>query len=69
MNAGAFGYVLPRFTSALHSVGRGTYEDVKYVGRPPSAATATGFPELHSKEQKELVEKSFQKEPITMWGF
>ena len=68
MNAGAYGYVAPRLTTAMRSVGRGTFEDLKFVGRPPSAAPSTGFPDLHAREQREVVGKSFQKEPIVMWG-
>jgi len=48
----------------MKSLGRGGYEDVKYVGRAPSAATATGFLKVHQKEQTELVEKALQSEPI-----
>ncbi|RID45120.1 hypothetical protein BRARA_I01869 [Brassica rapa] len=40
-------------------------EDIKYVGRGPSAATATGFYTFHVKEQAELVQKAIGKEPIS----
>jgi 2-oxoglutarate dehydrogenase E1 component len=30
----------------------------RYVGRPPSAATATGLASKHSQEQKSLVEQA-----------
>ncbi|KAL5140334.1 2-oxoglutarate dehydrogenase, mitochondrial [Glycine soja] len=46
------------------NMGRGGYEDVKYAGRAPSAATATGFLKVHLNEQAELVQKAIQREPI-----
>lgn len=64
MNMGAYNYILPRLCTAMKEVDRGTVEDVKYVGRAPSAATATGFSSLHTKEQTELVQKALQPEPI-----
>lgn len=39
-------------------------EDIKYVGRNTSAATATGFYSVHLKEQVNLVEKALQSDPI-----
>lgn len=60
MNMGGYSYIFPRLATAMRSVNRGSYEDVKYVGRPPSAATATGFKTLHDKEQAELVQKALQ---------
>ena len=35
-----------------------------YVGRGPSAATATGFYSVHVQEQTELVQKALQRDPI-----
>ncbi|KAG0477476.1 hypothetical protein HPP92_014317 [Vanilla planifolia] len=64
MNMGAYHYIVPRLGTAMKSVGRGTLDDIKYVGRAPSAATATGFWSVHEKEQKELVEKALQPEAI-----
>ena len=64
MNMGAYSYVLPRLHTAMKELGRGTVEDIKYVGRAPSAATATGFITVHVKEQAELVEKALQPEPV-----
>lgn len=64
MNMGAYTFVSPRLGSALRTAGRGTFEDVKYVGRAPSSATATGFGALHSQEQKELIHKALQEAPI-----
>ncbi|XP_028805123.1 2-oxoglutarate dehydrogenase, mitochondrial [Neltuma alba] len=65
MNMGGYTYILPRLITAMKAVGRGGYEDAKYVGRAPSAATATGFYKVHLKEQAELVQKAIQREPIS----
>ncbi|KAH9603415.1 hypothetical protein KSS87_022982 [Heliosperma pusillum] len=64
MNMGAYSYIAPRLCTAMKSVGRGNIDDIKYVGRPPSAATATGFLQVHGKEQTELVHKALQPQPI-----
>lgn len=64
MNMGAFNYITPRLGTAMKALGRGTMEDVKYVGRAPSAATATGFYQVHVKEQAEIVQTALQKDPI-----
>ena len=70
MNMGGYTYILPRLITSMKAVGRGGYEDVKYVGRAPSAATATGFLKVHLNEQAELVQKAIQREPINFpyWG-
>ncbi|KAI9128126.1 hypothetical protein K1719_001119 [Acacia pycnantha] len=64
MNMGAYNYILPRLVTAMKAEDRGGYDDVKYVGRMPSAATATGFYAVHLKEQAEIVQKAVQPEPI-----
>ena len=64
MNMGGFSYIAPRLATALRVLRRGTFEDIKYVGRAPAAATATGFGSVHQQEQSELVQKSMQKAPI-----
>ncbi|KAF8395071.1 hypothetical protein HHK36_019011 [Tetracentron sinense] len=64
MNMGAYYYIAPRLCTAMKALGRGTMGDIKYVGRAPSAATATGFYQVHVKEQTELVQKAMQTEPI-----
>lgn len=64
MNMGAYSYIAPRLSTAMRALGRGTFEDIKYAGRAPSAATATGFYQAHVKEQTELVQKALQPEPI-----
>ncbi|KAF6164381.1 hypothetical protein GIB67_037538 [Kingdonia uniflora] len=65
MNMGAYSYVAPRLCTAMRAMGRGTMEDLKYVGRIPSAATATGFHQSHVKEQAGLVQKALQSDPIS----
>ncbi|GAU20243.1 hypothetical protein TSUD_353070 [Trifolium subterraneum] len=64
MNMGGYTYILPRLVSSMKAVGRGGFDDVKYVGRAPSAATATGFLKVHQKEQAEIAEKALQREPL-----
>lgn len=64
MNMGAYSYILPRLCTSMKVLNRGSLEDIKYVGRAPSAATATGFYQVHVKEQTELVQKAIQSEPI-----
>lgn len=66
MNMGGYSYIAPRLATAMRSLNRGTYEDIKYAGRAPSAATATGFLNLHAKEQAELVQKALQSAPIPL---
>ncbi|KAE9450982.1 hypothetical protein C3L33_17148, partial [Rhododendron williamsianum] len=61
---GAYQYIAPRLGTTMKALGRGGMDDVKYAGRSPSAATATGFQQHHVKEQTELVQKALQPEPI-----
>lgn len=65
MNMGAYSYINPRLYTATRALGRGEFEDIKYVGRAPSAATATGFYSVHVQEQTELVQKALQPEAIS----
>lgn len=64
MNMGGYSYIAPRLCTAMKSLSRGTIDDIKYIGRAPSAATATGFYQVHLKEQAEIVHKAMQPEPI-----
>ncbi|CAM6090199.1 unnamed protein product [Calypogeia fissa] len=64
MNMGAYQYVSHRLATTISQMGRGAFEDIKYVGRPTSAATATGFGNLHITEQKGLVRKALQKDAL-----
>ncbi|CAN8251494.1 unnamed protein product [Cochlearia groenlandica] len=65
MNMGGYQYIAPRLCTAMKALKRGSFNDIKYVGRLPSAATATGFYQLHVKEQSDLVHKALQRDPIT----
>lgn len=65
MNMGGYQYIAPRLWTAMKALNRGSFSDIKYVGRLPSAATATGFYQLHVKEQTDLVHKALQPDPIT----
>lgn len=64
MNMGAYNYIKPRLYTAMRAMGRGSFEDIKYVGRPPSASTATGFYVVHKNEQLDLVQLAMQPDPI-----
>ncbi|KAH7446693.1 hypothetical protein KP509_01G068700 [Ceratopteris richardii] len=66
MNMGAYSYITPRLATTMRSINRGAYEDIKYAGRAPSAATAIGFLAVHVKEQAELIQKAFQSSPIPL---
>jgi len=55
MNMGAWNYVLPRFFSIFKAVNRSVEKELSYSGRRPSAATATGFGEVHAREQADLI--------------
>lgn len=66
MNMGAYSYIAPRLGTAMKAVNRGNVDDIKYVGRAPSAATATGFYQVHTKEQTEIVQKAVQPDPISL---
>lgn len=64
MNMGAYSYIAPRLHTAMKTLRRGSFDDIKYVGRPPSAAAATAFPSIHVQEQMEFLKKALQPEPI-----
>ena len=55
MNMGGYHYITPHLLTAMKAISRGTYHDIKYVGRAPSAATTTGFSQVHVHEQRDLV--------------
>lgn len=66
MNMGAYSYIAPRLGTAMKAVNRGNVDDIKYVGRAPSAATATGFYQVHTKEQTGIVQTAVQPDPISL---
>lgn len=55
MNMGAYFHVLPRIHTCHRELGREITGYIKYFGRPPMASPATGYAQLHEKEQKTLV--------------
>eukprot|EP00239_Pterosperma_sp_CCMP1384_P007235 CAMPEP_0197848668 /NCGR_PEP_ID=MMETSP1438-20131217/9557_1 /TAXON_ID=1461541 /ORGANISM="Pterosperma sp., Strain CCMP1384" /LENGTH=974 /DNA_ID=CAMNT_0043461027 /DNA_START=275 /DNA_END=3199 /DNA_ORIENTATION=- len=54
-NMGAWSYVQPRLQTVLKASSRDPLA-LRYAGRDPSASTATGFGEVHAREQIGLVE-------------
>ncbi len=54
MNAGAWSFVAPFIEEVLVSA-KAAVQRPAYVGRPPSAATATGLASRHAAEQKLLI--------------
>jgi 2-oxoglutarate dehydrogenase E1 component len=57
-NMGAWAFIDPRFDTALSKSEHHTKSRVRYVGRPPSAATATGDKVQHKKEQEKFISKA-----------
>ena len=54
---GAFYYVRPRFETAWRELQASTAQrTLKYIGRPPSASTATASFAIHQRELRELLE-------------
>lgn len=59
-NMGAWSYVQPRFATAVRTLENGEARNsIKYVGRGPSAAPATGSPVMHQTENKTAMEATF----------
>jgi len=56
MNMGAFSFAEPRIQTCMRAENRSTCEPLKYAGRMPSAATATGFGGLHTMQQNALID-------------
>lgn len=55
-NMGAYLHVQPRLQTCMQAVGRSDVPlRVPYAGRPAMASTATGFGEVHAKEQGALI--------------
>ncbi|XP_068082629.1 2-oxoglutarate dehydrogenase complex component E1 [Anabrus simplex] len=52
-NQGAWGYVQPRFHTALTRI-----KDIRYVGRPTAASPATGTKVQHLRELSALIEEA-----------
>jgi len=60
MNMGAWTYVLPRFFPIMKACGKSIEHEFSYAGRPTSAATATGFGEVHAAEQSSVIEQAMK---------
>ena len=54
-NMGAYLHVTPRIKTSLRAAGRSPPDTLRYIGRPASAATATGFGQVHAREQAKLI--------------
>lgn len=56
MNMGAYFHIQPRMVSCLKAEGRPALDGrIPYAGRAPSASTATGFGDVHKREQADLI--------------
>lgn len=55
MNMGAYMHVQSRFDTCLREEGKPIFGRMPYAGRPPMAATATGFGDVHAREQAKLI--------------
>ena len=58
-NMGAYWHVVPRFHSCQEFLGLPS-TTLRYAGRKTSAATATGFSEIHAQEQKQILLDAFE---------
>ncbi|KAL3160716.1 hypothetical protein ABBQ32_010627 [Trebouxia sp. C0010 RCD-2024] len=54
MNMGGYTHVCPRLETCMRNEDREVPAYVPYSGRPPSASPATGFSDVHKKEQESL---------------
>ncbi|KAA3481792.1 2-oxoglutarate dehydrogenase, mitochondrial-like [Gossypium australe] len=68
MNMGAYTHIAPRLWTAMRNLDRGSPEDIKYAGRLPSAATATGLLQIHQNEQADIINLAMQSEPIKYYS-
>ena len=59
MNMGAWSYVKDRIDTCLHQLCERPQQRVRYVGRPPSAATAAGHARQHQKELRQLLDQVY----------
>jgi 2-oxoglutarate dehydrogenase E1 component len=55
-NMGAYSHVLPRLLTVLGHLG--DPRRFSYIGRPPSASSATGQYEIHVNEMKAIVDEA-----------
>jgi len=59
-NMGAFSYISPRIETATREI-NGSEKRARYVGRPVSAAPATGMGKVHQKEYQDIMDGVFGK--------
>merc|ERR1711939_379625 len=62
-NMGAWTYVRPRFETCLREK-KCTQTSIRYVGRRPSAAPATGAFRVHMQEEKAVLEWALGEDKI-----
>jgi 2-oxoglutarate dehydrogenase complex dehydrogenase (E1) component-like enzyme len=60
MNQGCWTYAKPRIDALLNYAGMSDKAHTSYVGRSPSAASATGHYKVHEKELEEFLILAFQ---------
>ena len=60
MNAGAWAYVKPRLQLVAHATSSSERRELRYAGRNPSAAAATGLAEIHKAELTELLAEALR---------
>jgi multifunctional 2-oxoglutarate metabolism enzyme len=58
MNMGAWTFLRYRFDDLLEAIHGDCMHRVKYVGRPPSASTATGSAKVHASEQEAILKQT-----------
>jgi 2-oxoglutarate dehydrogenase E1 component len=59
MNQGSWNYVQPRIEAAMKLGGLHKQAHVEYIGRSPSAATATGHYDAHERELEAFLQDAF----------
>ena len=62
MNMGGYWHCQMRIETCLRELGRPTRGRLLYAGRPPMAATATGFGDVHAREMKQLLDAAMDLE-------
>jgi 2-oxoglutarate dehydrogenase E1 component len=65
MNMGGYWHCQMRIETCLRELGRPTDGRLQYAGRPPSAATATGFGDVHARQMKALLDQAVDLEYST----
>lgn len=59
-NYGAYSYLLPRFTTFFKYMNLDDKLSIRYAGRPPNSAPATGYHRVHAQQQKDLVTEALK---------